>query len=53
MNGQMNASRAVIVMAVTRTGLRAAAMRYTEPAPFADIEEPADPVHLPAVWLAS
>ena len=53
MNGQTNASRAVIVMAVTRTRLRAAGMRYAGLAPFADIEAPADPVHLPAGWLAS
>ena len=40
------------VMPVTRTRLRAAGMRHTELAPVADIDEPADLVHLPAGWLA-
>ena len=40
------------VMAVTRTRLLAAGMRHTELAPIADIDEPADLVHVPAGWLA-
>lgn len=40
------------VMARTRERLKAAGLRHTELAPVADIDEPADLVHLPARWLA-
>ena len=40
------------VMAVTRNRLLAAGLRHTELASVADIDEPADLVHLPAGWLA-
>lgn len=40
------------VMAHTRERLRSAGLRHTELAPVADIDEPADLVHLPAGWLA-
>ena len=41
----------VSVMAVTRDRLLAAGLQHTELAPVADIDEPADLVHLPAGWL--
>ena len=40
------------VMALTRNRVIAAGLRHTELAPVADIDEPADLVHLPAGWLA-
>lgn len=40
------------VMAITRTRMLAAGLRHTELAPVADIDVPADLVHLPAGWLA-
>ena len=40
------------VMAVTRNRLITAGLRHTELAPVADIDEPADLVHLPPGWLA-
>lgn len=39
------------VMAATRECARAAGLRWSELAPVADIDEPADLVHLPAGWL--
>lgn len=39
------------VMAATRECARAAGLRWTELAPVADVDEPADLVHLPAGWL--
>lgn len=39
------------VMADTRERLHAAGVRWAELAPVADIDEPADLVHLPAEWL--
>ena len=39
------------VMTVTRTRLRTAGMRHTELAPVADIDEPADLVHVPVGWF--
>ncbi|MBX3638770.1 MAG: TIGR04282 family arsenosugar biosynthesis glycosyltransferase [Rubrivivax sp.] len=39
------------VMAATRERARAAGLRWTELAPVADIDEPADLIHLPAGWL--
>ena len=39
------------VMTVTRSRLRAAGMRHTELAPVADIDEPADLVHVPVGWF--
>ncbi len=38
------------VMAATRTRLLAAGLQHAELAPVADIDEPADLVHLPARW---
>lgn len=38
------------VTTATREQARAAGLRWTEPAPVADIDEPADLVHLPAAW---
>ena len=40
------------VMADTRARLKAAGLRHIELAPVADIDEPADLVHLPPGWLA-
>ena len=40
------------VMAITRNRVIAAGLRHTELAPVADIDEPADLVHVPAGWLA-
>ncbi len=40
------------VMQATRVHLRAAQMAWTELAPVADIDEPADLVHVPEGWLA-
>ena len=40
------------VMAATRTRLLTAGLRHAELAPVADIDEPADLLHLPAGWLA-
>ena len=40
------------VMADTRTRARQAGLRWAELPPVADIDEPADLVHLPAGWLA-
>jgi hypothetical protein len=40
------------VMAETRLRLAAAGLRHVELPPLADIDEPADLVHLPAGWLA-
>jgi rSAM/selenodomain-associated transferase 1 len=40
------------VMQATRVRLRAAQLAWTELAPVADIDEPADLVHLPEGWLA-
>ena len=39
------------VMQDTRERLRAAALRWKELPPLADVDEPADLVHLPAGWL--
>jgi glycosyltransferase A (GT-A) superfamily protein (DUF2064 family) len=39
------------VMAATRARATAAQLRWTELAPVADIDEPADLVHLPSGWL--
>jgi len=39
------------VMAHTRERLRAAGLRWAELPPVADVDEPADLVHLPAGWL--
>jgi glycosyltransferase A (GT-A) superfamily protein (DUF2064 family) len=39
------------VMEHTRERLRAADVRWTELAPVADIDEPADLAHLPPGWL--
>ncbi len=38
------------VTTTTRERARAAGLRWSEPAPVADIDEPADLVHLPAAW---
>lgn len=40
------------VMAHTRDRLRAAGLRWAELPPVADVDEPADLVHLPAGWLS-
>ena len=40
------------VMAVTRARLLASGLQYAEMLPVADIDEPADVVHVPAGWLA-
>jgi len=40
-------------MADTRERLRAAGLRWAELPPVADIDDPADLVHLPAGWLAT